>query len=251
MTLIKRDNFITIQGWMLTDLGLKGSELLIYACIYGFSQDRGSRYTGSAQYLADWTNTTKKSVFQVLKNLTERGLIIRDEEYKNNILFVSYSYNPDYLRGREESSLLVKSEEQGREESSSGVGKKVPQGREESSSNNIDKKIVNRIEDNKDKEIFSVVIDFLNKAAGTQYKASSKDTRKHIRARISEGFTLEDFKTVISNKVAEWKGTQMEIYIRPATLFGTKFEAYLNQRVTSAAAAKSQQDIPLYDQYMQ
>ena len=47
--------------------------------------------------------------------------------------------------------------------------------------------------------------------------------------RTDEGFTLDDFKQVVNNKVAEWKGTDMEKYLRPETLFGTKFEGYLNQ----------------------
>ena len=68
---------IYIAGWMINKLDLKGSELLIYAIIYGFSQDGESMFTASSQYLADWTNTTKRSVFNVLKSLTERGLIIR------------------------------------------------------------------------------------------------------------------------------------------------------------------------------
>lgn len=73
------------------------------------------------------------------------------------------------------------------------------------------------------------VIDHLNAKAGTRYMHSSKDTQRYIRARISDGFTLDDFYTVIDKKAEEWKGTEFEAYLRPATLFGTKFEAYLNQ----------------------
>ena len=52
-----------------------------------------------------------------------------------------------------------------------------------------------------------------------------------INARLKEGFTVEDFKTVIDKKVDEWKGTELEQYLRPDTLFGTKFESYLNQNI--------------------
>lgn len=78
------------------------------------------------------------------------------------------------------------------------------------------------------KEIFAAVITHLNEKAGTAYRASSKATQGHINARITEGYTLEDFFTVIDKKCAEWKGTNMEMYLRPETLFGSKFESYLN-----------------------
>lgn len=78
------------------------------------------------------------------------------------------------------------------------------------------------------KEIFAAVISRLNEKAGTAYRASSKATQGHINARLTEGYTLEDFFTVIDKKCAEWKGTNMEMYLRPETLFGSKFESYLN-----------------------
>lgn len=73
------------------------------------------------------------------------------------------------------------------------------------------------------------VIDYLNKQTGKQYKSTTKKNQTVIRARTDEGFTLDDFKKVIDNKASEWKGTEMEKYLRPETLFGTKFEGYLNQ----------------------
>lgn len=88
------------------------------------------------------------------------------------------------------------------------------------------------IEEDKDieeeKNIYAPVISFLNEKAGTKYKPTSGKTQTLIRARMNEGFTLEDFKVVIAKKCAEWIGTDMEKYLRPETLFGTKFEGYLN-----------------------
>lgn len=77
------------------------------------------------------------------------------------------------------------------------------------------------------------VIDYLNSKCNTHYKATTPKTRKLVEARKKEGFTLEDFKTVIDNKYTEWYGNEkMEMYLRPETLFGTKFESYLNQKPT-------------------
>ena len=79
-----------------------------------------------------------------------------------------------------------------------------------------------------DKELHSSVIAYLNEKSGKNYRSGSDKTRKHIHARASEGFNLEDFKTVIDSKCTEWMGTDYEKYIRPETLFGPKFEGYLN-----------------------
>jgi uncharacterized phage protein (TIGR02220 family)/predicted phage replisome organizer len=94
----------------------------------------------------------------------------------------------------------------------------------------------NGTEEDKEKEIdkdkYIHIVDYLNQKAGTKYKASSKKTQTCIHARLAEGFDVEDFKTVIDKKCADWIGTEWEQYLRPETLFGTKFEAYLNAKVT-------------------
>ena len=77
--------------------------------------------------------------------------------------------------------------------------------------------------------IYSLVIDHLNKKASANYRASTKNTQSFINARVKEGYTIEDFKKVIDSKSREWLGTDFEKYLRPATLFGTKFENYLNE----------------------
>ena len=78
------------------------------------------------------------------------------------------------------------------------------------------------------KHIYKDVLDYLNEKAKKNFRSSNKTTQQHINARLSEGFTVDDFKTVIDKKCAEWIGTDYEQYLRPQTLFGTKFESYLN-----------------------
>lgn len=78
---------------------------------------------------------------------------------------------------------------------------------------------------------FSEIISYLNEQAKTNYRESTKKTKDLISARWNEGFTLGDFKTVINKKTAEWiHDNNMSKYLRPETLFGTKFESYLNQK---------------------
>lgn len=76
---------------------------------------------------------------------------------------------------------------------------------------------------------YSEIINILNSICETKFKASSDKTKTLIKARIHEGFTVDDFKTVITKKHKEWYNTEWAKYLRPETLFGTKFESYLNQ----------------------
>lgn len=94
--------------------------------------------------------------------------------------------------------------------------------------NNINNKHV----DNINKDIITEIVEYLNTAVGSQFKPHSKETVKHIKARLREGYTLEDFKKVIDNKARDWISTDQEKYLRPETLFGSKFEGYLNQHYT-------------------
>lgn len=73
------------------------------------------------------------------------------------------------------------------------------------------------------------IVTFLNSVTGSNYRSTTDKTRKLIAARLAEGFAADDFKTVITKKAKEWQGTDMAQYLRPETLFGTKFEGYLNQ----------------------
>lgn len=91
----------------------------------------------------------------------------------------------------------------------------------------------NNNKNNNNKEIYIAVIDYLNSKAGTHYRATSKDTQRHINARIAEGFTVDDFKRVVDNMWTSWRGTEWEKYLRPSTLFGSKFENYLNMKTQS------------------
>lgn len=107
-------------------------------------------------------------------------------------------------------------------------------------SNNADKDIDKEKEE--DKDIYIKVIQHLNEKAGTRYKPSSSKTKTCIHARLAEGFSLDDFYTVIDKKCAEWIGTDWEKFLRPETLFGTKFEGYLNSKGKVNGNGRDQQN---------
>nr|DAU12450.1 MAG TPA: hypothetical protein [Caudoviricetes sp.] len=89
-------------------------------------------------------------------------------------------------------------------------------------------------------KLIEEIVDYLNTRAGTKYKHDAKNTVKYISARLREGYTIEDFKYVIDVKVAEWGGTNMEMYIRPQTLFSNKMENYVNQPMPRSNRASYQ-----------
>ncbi|MGO0904363.1 conserved phage C-terminal domain-containing protein [Clostridioides difficile] len=83
------------------------------------------------------------------------------------------------------------------------------------------------------KNIQQSIINMLNKKTGKNFKINSPTSIKLINERLKEGYVLEDFYKVIEVKVAKWKDTIMEMYIRPETLFSYKFESYVNENISA------------------
>ena len=98
-------------------------------------------------------------------------------------------------------------------------------------------------EEDKNKNIIKDIVEYLNLKTNSSYRYSSDKTRRVINARLNEGFTLDDFKKVIDIKTTQWLGDQkMEQYLRPETLFGTKFESYLNTKLPNQKEQKTECD---------
>ena len=75
--MVNPNNFYTVQGWMVTELGLRGNELAAYAIIYGFSQDGASKFQGSLTYVAEWLGCGRSTAKRVLAKLAEKGLVAK------------------------------------------------------------------------------------------------------------------------------------------------------------------------------
>lgn len=106
---------------------------------------------------------------------------------------------------------------------------------------NNKKENVKKKETNNYSSEIKFIIDYLNKRLETEYTYSNKKTNQFIIARINEGAKGQDFKTVIENKIKDWKNTEHEKYLRPSTLFGGKFEEYKNQKVIQPIEKKDDQ----------
>lgn len=138
MCKIKRENYLNIQGWMVTDLKLKGNDLLIYALIYGFTQDGEQWFEGSRQYLADWCNSTKRGIVKNLQSLVEKGYLLKKDVVINDVKFCRYRANMDWCTPGEQSS--------------SPPVNKVHHPDEQSSPNNKDNNKYNNITEEKKKK---------------------------------------------------------------------------------------------------
>ena len=178
MSKINNENYILIQGWMVNELKLKGNELLIYAIIYGFSQTENQLYSGSLQYLADWTNSSKQGVILNLKSLISKELIVKNEKVINGVKFCEYY-----------STKL------------NGVLKKVEWGIKESLPNNID---INNINNNNN------IYDFLQKELGRTLSSTEIEkvkewednelTRYAVKVAILNGaYTINYIDAIIYN----------------------------------------------------
>lgn len=119
--MINPNAYYSVQGWMLSELGLKGNALAVYAIVYGFSQDGVSEYAGSSAYLCEWLGCTKKTVLSTLAELTDKGYLKKKIIMQNGVKLCNY------VAVRRPRSL----QQQPGEEITPGAGKKLHQGGEE------------------------------------------------------------------------------------------------------------------------
>lgn len=115
--MVKPENYITIQGWMRTELDLKGNELNLYAIIYGFTQDGETEFSGSVRYMQEWLGAdSKQTVFNTLDKLIKKGLIQKRTEVANGVkrnyyLAVSRGspkFRPNNIEDNIEDILVIK-----------------------------------------------------------------------------------------------------------------------------------------------
>lgn len=156
---------------------------------------------------------------------TEGSMIVTTRGV-HGILVTICNYNKyqgyEFYEGRDE----------GRDGKSTEVTRRSEQGRYINKNDKNDKNDKN-VNNNTYTPAVQAIVDYLNELTASNYRATTKKTRDLIVVRLKEGFTVDDFKTVIYKKTKEWKGSDMEKFLRPETLFGTKFEGYLNQKEVS------------------
>lgn len=202
------------------------------------SLDRGEGCFASNNHFADFFGVTPGRASQIVKSLEKKGYI--EVTYERNGKQVvrrlirvvrklkgvfrklkgGIKYSKEgYLENAEGSNTVFSNTESNTEEGSKAGQSPAPQ-----TPVNEEEKIP-----------FKEIIDYLNKKTGSRYKDVAGN-QKMIRARWNEGYRLDDFKKVIDNKTDAWLGVvakdgrEMSQFLRPSTLFGNKFDQYLNEK---------------------
>lgn len=107
---MKDENYINIQGWQITRLELKGNELILYALIYGFSQDGHSKFRGSLSYIEKALGISRNTIIGILDKLTEKNYIKKEFNPTGNL----YSANTELVqklhRGGAKNALVSSAE---------------------------------------------------------------------------------------------------------------------------------------------
>lgn len=179
MSKVSNENFIVIQGWMVNELELKGNELLVYAIIYGFSQTEGTKFTGSINYLCDFTNSSRTTIIKCLKTLTDKKLIIKNQKNINGVVFNEYQAN----------LCIVKNLNLGSQETKQGGVNNLNGGSQESVPNNKDNNKSNNKKNNKKETYVSILDSYTTNEELKESLQSFIEMRKKMK-----GFTVNAFK---------------------------------------------------------
>lgn len=214
------------------DRNLKANEKLIYAEITALANKEGYCHA-SNKYFSDLYDVTPQTVSSWISHLEKLGYIQVQIIRKNNQIVQRRIYLKN-INDKQEAPPIKKNLNTYKEKSEEGIKKNL-KGNITSSNNTS----INNIKEIKKKDDvakrdpipYSKIINYLNQKTGAHYRDNSKATQRLIKARWNEGFKPEDFKKVIDVKTYEWlNDANMCKYLRPETLFGTKFEGYLNEQ---------------------
>lgn len=228
---MNKNYYAIIPANVRYDEELTPNAKLLYGEITALCNEKGYCWASNG-YFSDLYKVSKKSISNWINQLIDKKYILSQIIYKENSKEVLerrlYIYNPieknfhrygTKIKGGIEEKFYTPIEEKVKDNNTSF-------------NNTINKDSVDNFSNEKENIPYKEIIDYLNLKANKKYKYT-KATISKINARYKEGFTLEDFKQVIDTKCSQWlNDSKMKQYLRPETLFGTKFEGYLNEEVS-------------------
>lgn len=172
------------------------SETDAFADILSMADEKGEFYSTTRKLMNRWGWGSGKTV-SFIKKLEEQNIIGTQTERKRNTL---YRINTEFIATKRNTNGTQTERKQNTKQ-------------------------------DEYTEIIKRIIEYLNQKCETKYRHGSDANKKYINARLNDGYTIEDFFKVIDKKYNEWQGTEREKYLTPETLFGNKFEKYLNQKI--------------------
>ena len=175
------------------------------------------QYYTNEQLMID-LNSSEKTIIKVKKELREVGLLeeVRQGNNLPNRIYISQ------VDGAVENTVLELEKVQ------HGTVENTVLELEKVQTNKID---INDTDNNNIKSICQEVITYLNQVTKKNFNKNTASHHKYIKARLKEGYELKDFKHVVNVMAATWMGTDYERYLQPQTLFGNKFDSYLNRSI--------------------
>ncbi|MBJ8093132.1 phage replisome organizer N-terminal domain-containing protein [Bacillus cereus] len=194
--------------------------------------------------LATLFNRPLNTVRMALSTFQKFGMISIDENHYINVTNWGKHQSLDRLEQIKEQDRLRKQKQRakqkqlqlGMSQDSHGTSHNIVTDIDKDLDKDLDKEIKKeyspeKSQDNAQSIPYQEIVDYLNMKANTNYKHTSKKTQDLIKARWKEGSGLTHFQQVIDIKTSQWiDNTEMSGYLRPITLFGTKFESYLNEK---------------------
>src|SRR5699024_7525752 len=200
---------------------LKANEKLMYGEITALSSKNGYCWAEN-RYFAELYDVHKITISKWLKNLEDNGYIRTELKYVYGTKQVSKRLI--YINDTPISQIAKGYKSNDYDPVSQNAKEEL------STTSNNNTRDINTLSGNPTRTPYKEIIDYLNEKTGRKYKHTAKLNRRVIKARMNEGYTIEDFKTVIDKKTAKWiKDKKMEEFLRPETLFGNKFDRYLNE----------------------
>lgn len=233
----KKWHFTQIENEIIETEQMDIYQKMAYICLSMFANRHTNEAFPAVKTIAKMAGASERKIRSVLHELRDKGLIsIEPRENSSNVYTLLEL--PANIKSTPAADAVPHAQDAGGHAPGAGVGvhdmhaPPAPDADEQYSIN----KNHSEQEEKKDTPPYGEVISYLNERTNKKFKASSDKSKRHIQARYNEGFTLDDFKQVIDNKTNEWLNSeQMNRYLRPETLFGTKFESYLNEGGTHHA----------------
>jgi|GEM_PF-2005094 len=222
-----KDGYGIIFRSVMRDTNLTIGAKAVYAYLCTFAGNKKTAFP-SRKLMCHELGINKDTLTKYMRNLLDAGYIKKEQKKVSG----KFAHNVYTIYDFPESPSTENTMSENYRVRKFPTPKNSATNSNSNSNNNIDLNniyIVENQENEKQEQIpYQEIIEYLNEKTGKQYRYTTPKTRELIKARWKEGFSLNDFKKVIDNKTLEWKNTKWENYLRPVTLFSTKFESYLN-----------------------